>query len=150
MNDLYRYIYALAPWAIICVALSACVPSIVNIRDAPVKANGPNITDEDVKQAVIRAGQSLGWTMQNETPRRLVASQTVSDKTAVVAVDYNTKTYSINYRDSTNLGYEWGAIRDYGGTITNPSTGQGLINKKYNEWVKKLDAAIQVEISQLR
>jgi hypothetical protein len=145
----YRYIYALAQCAIICVGLAACVPSIVNIQDAPVKAR-PNITDEDVKQAVMRAGQSLGWTMQSETPRRLVASQTVSDKTAVVSVDYNSKTYSISYRDSTNLGYKWGAIRDYGGTITNPSTGQGLINKKYNDWVKKLEAAIQVEISQLR
>lgn len=48
----------------------------------------------------MRAGQSLGWTMRSETPRSLVGNLTVRDKTAVAAIDYKTKTYGINYRDS--------------------------------------------------
>lgn len=150
MSKSYRCIHTLVLCVTIGVALTACVPSIVNIFDAPVKATGPNITEEDIKQGVIRAGQSLGWSIRSEAPRTLVASLSVRDKTAVVAINYNIKTYSIAYRDSTNLGYKWGAISDYGGTITNLSTGQGRINKRYNDWVKELDAAIQIEISHLR
>jgi hypothetical protein len=133
------------------IGLSGCgEPRIVNISDAPVISAASSTTDDDVKQAIVHAGEGLGWTMRTEARYKLIGTLTVRDQTAIVAIDYNTKTYSINYRDSTNLGYVWKPFSDYGGTITNVSTSQGQIHKNYNDWIKKLDAAIRLEISNLR
>ena len=49
---------------------------------------------------------------------------------AKVDINYNTKTYSITYKDSSDL--------DYDGT---------KIHKNYNGWIQNLDNAIKVQLS---
>lgn len=150
MMQLHRDVHMLARCLVIAITLAGCAaPRIVNIVDAPLKASRLDVTDDEVKQAIVRAGEALGWTMRVETLRKLVGVLTVRDETASVAIDYNTKMYSIKYRDSTNLGYKWKPISDYGGTIAISGTEQGEIQKQYNDWVKKLDAAIKQEIARI-
>jgi hypothetical protein len=51
---------------------------------------------------------------------------------AVVDVNYTPQTYSITYKDSSNLGYD----------------GQS-IHKNYNGWVQNLDKAIRAQLGAL-
>ena len=48
---------------------------------------------------------------------------------AVVDIQFDSKTYSIKYKDSTNLDY----------------TGNS-IHKNYNGWIENLDNAIRVQL----
>lgn len=142
--------HVLARSLTIVIAIAGCAgPRIVNIVDAPVKVQQSEITEEDVKKAIVQAGEGLGWTMRSESLRKLVGMLTVRDQSAIVAIDYDTKGYSIRYRDSTNLGYRWKPVSDYGGTIVLSGTDQGEIHKNYNDWVRKLDAAIKLELSRM-
>ena len=103
-----------------------------NVDSAPVVTATPNYSLEDVRRAIFRAGTSKGWRMENVGPNRIIGSITVRDASAQVAIDYDRRNYSINYRDSSNLKYDNGTIR--GG---------------YNRWINNLDQEIRTEISGL-
>ena len=52
--------------------------------------------------------------------------------TAIVDITYDTRTYSIKYKDSTNLGYD----------------GRN-IHSNYNGWIENLDKGIQTQLVNL-
>ncbi len=49
---------------------------------------------------------------------------------AVVDIEHDTRSYSIKYRDSTNL-----------------NAGDGMIHSNYNGWIQNLEKAIRVQTS---
>ncbi len=51
---------------------------------------------------------------------------------AVIDLEHDTKSYSIKYRDSTNLNAK-----------------DGMIHRNYNSWVQNLDKAIRAELTAL-
>jgi len=49
---------------------------IQNVSDAPVTtASGKNLSNEQVRAAIIRAGGSLGWNMTDAGPGMLVGTR---------------------------------------------------------------------------
>ena len=96
---------------------------VLNIVEAPV---GVARSAQQVEQAIISAGNSLGWQMRPSGPGRIEGTLLLRDHRAVVDIDYSPKTYSIRYKDSSNLNHE-------GGTI----------HKNYNGWIENLDRAIR-------
>jgi hypothetical protein len=104
---------------------------IYNVSAAPVVANKA-VSMDDVQKAIIRAGASLGWQMKPVEPGLIVGTLTLRTHMAMVNVKYDTKTYSITYKDSSNLDY----------------TGDS-IHKNYNGWVTNLDRGIQSQLSNL-
>jgi hypothetical protein len=104
---------------------------IYNVSAAPVVANKA-VSMDDVQKAIIRAGASLGWQMKPVEPGLIVGTLTLRTHMAMVNVKYDAKTYSITYKDSSNLDY----------------TGDS-IHKNYNGWVTNLDRGIQSQLSNL-
>lgn len=104
---------------------------IYNVSAAPVVANKA-VSMDDVQKAIVRAGVGLGWQMKPVEPGLIVGTLHLRSHMAMVDIKYNTKTYNITYRDSSNLDY----------------TGDS-IHKNYNGWIQNLDRGIQAQLSNL-
>ena len=116
--------------------LTACAtPTPVrNVSDAPVRTDKASVTQENVRNAIKRAGAGLGWVMLDDGPGQMTGTLHLRTHTAVVDITYNTSTYSIQYKSSTNLDY---------------NAEKGTIHRAYNGWIKNLDTAIQRELAAL-
>ena len=116
------------------VALTACTSAPV--RDvtgaAVVTGTGKPATTEQVRAAIVGAGTRLGWEMTPSDPGLVTGRLALRGHTAVVAVNYTARDYSITYKDSTNLDY-----RD------------GQIHKNYNGWIENLDRDIRANLLSL-
>lgn len=104
---------------------------VYNVQGAPI-ASSKAVALQDVESAIRRAGASLGWQIIPRAPGRAEGILVLRDHRAVVDIAYDTKTYSIQYKDSSNLGYD--------GTT---------IHGNYNGWVQNLDKAIRMQLSVL-
>ena len=105
---------------------------IYSVVDAPLAASKPNPSMDDISKAIVRAGTGLGWQMTPDRPGHVAGRLALRNHVAVVDVDYTPQTYSIKYRDSTNL--------DYNGTS---------IHRNYNGWIQNLDKAIRAQLAAL-
>jgi hypothetical protein len=114
--------------------LGACrTAPIYNVNEAPVPVVAQKqATMNDVKGAILRAGARLGWQMTEAGPGVVNARIALRTHTASADVKYTTKSYSIVYRDSTNL-----------------DATSGTIHKNYNGWVENLDREIRVELMRI-
>jgi len=112
------------------VVLAGCRSApILEVVAAPVVTTKP-VTMEAVQNAIVVAGNGLGWKMEPLNPGTITGILDLRTHRAVVEVTYDTKTYNIKYKDSSNL--------DYNGTS---------IHKNYNGWVENLDKAIRVQLA---
>ena len=113
--------------------LAACTTKpIYTVTEAPVQANKPNPSLEEVGKAIVRAGATLGWQMTPDRPGHVLGRLALRDHVAAVDIDYNERTYNIKYKESTNL--------NYGGT---------MIHRNYNGWIQNLDKAIRAQLATL-
>ena len=122
---------------LILIALAAVVAA--GCRSAPIHDLGPTsiagrATEKQVQEAIIRAGAAQGWTMKAEAPGLITGTLYIRSHTAVVSIPYTRNSFSIRYKDSTNLDYN-GAAR--------------TIHENYNEWVQRLNSGIVSQLSLL-
>lgn len=113
------------------VAVTGCRggAEIYNIKDAPINtASGGTPSVEDVQKAIITAGTGLNWSMAVVKPGHIVGTLNVRSHQAVVDIMYNSKTYSITYKDSTNLKY---------------NADKQTIHENYRSWIQNLDNNIR-------
>jgi hypothetical protein len=113
-------------------ALAACtaVP-IYNVKGSPiVTASGKPPSMQQVQGAIVQAGTQLGWQISNTKPGKMTGRLNLRTHQAVVDIDYDTKQYSITYRDSVDLGAK-----------------DGTIHKNYNSWVQNLDNRIRTQFN---
>ncbi len=117
--------------ACVVLLLAGCTSRpIMNVTDQPVvTAAGKPLTADQVKGAVLAAGTGLGWVMTPVSPGLVNGRLLLRDHVAVVDVRYTATTYSITYKDSTNLNY-----RD------------GQIHRNYNGWIENLDRDIRASL----
>lgn len=130
--------------------LAGCMPkaTVENIRHAPVAAGVDGISERAVAEAIQRGGARTGWILAVDGKNRYLAVRREGRRKAEVAIEYNTHQYGIRYRDSQGFDHHWRPVADYGGAIINNERGR--IHPAYNEWVRKLDAAIQAELGAAR
>jgi hypothetical protein len=107
------------------------IAPVYDVQQAPVVSARP-ATMADVERAIRVAGASLGWQMVARGPGAMEGTLVLREHRAVVDIKYDTKTYSIKYKDSSNLQYD--------GTS---------IHKNYNGWVQNLDKAIRSSLGTL-
>ena len=120
-------------FSLVLAFVAACTSRpIMNINDAPVVTSGKAATAQDVERSIVRAGSSLGWVMSPVRPGLVSGRLDLRTHIAVVEVPYDTKSYSIRYKDSTNLNAEGGNI-----------------HKNYNGWIENLDRNIRAELLRL-
>jgi len=115
----------------VALLLAGCTTRpILNVTDQPVVTSaGKPVSADQVRNAIVKAGNSLGWVMTPVSPGLVNGRLALRDHLAVVDVRYTATTYSITYKDSTNLNY-----RD------------GQIHKNYNGWIENLDRDIRNEL----
>ncbi|ADD75714.1 putative small lipoprotein YifL [Pantoea sp. PA1] len=87
-------------------------------------------TQDQVKNAILRAGVQRQWMMTQVAPGEIKARQQVRDHMAEVRINYSSTGYDIVYDHSTNL-----------------LASGGQIHKTYNRWVENLDKDIQANLS---
>lgn len=105
---------------------------IYNVQNAPITtATGKGVTLDQVTKAIIEAGTERKWTMAVVKPGLIVGTLNVRSHQAVVDIAYNTKSYSITYKDSTNLKY---------------NAEQKTIHENYRSWIQYLDNAIKTRL----
>jgi len=103
---------------------------IMNVTDQPVvSAAGKQLTEDQVRSSIVSAGIALGWVMTPVSPGLVSGRLSLRDHVAVVDVRYTAKTYSIAYKDSTNLDYR-----------------NGQIHRNYNGWIENLNRDIRNEM----
>lgn len=129
MNKVSRVLVVCALAAV--VAACRAVP-VNNVTDTPLAASSAKTQVSDVSEVIRRAGASLGWQMKEVAPGYIVATLALRTHVAVVDVRFDADSYSISYKDSTNLKY-------------NGST----IHSNYNGWVENLSNAIKAQSSTL-
>ena len=114
--------------------LGACriAPTVYQVQNAGVSTNIPNITKDDVRKAIMRAGSGLGWQIRDDGPNAMIGTLVLRTHTAVVDIPYSSTHYSVTYKDSTNL--------DYNGTS---------IHSNYNGWIQNLQKAINTQLNTL-
>jgi hypothetical protein len=104
---------------------------LYNVQSSPVSGTKA-VSMDDVEMAIKRAGAGLGWQIVPKGPGKAEGTLVLRDHRAVVDITYDTKTYSIIYKDSSNLQYD-------GSTI----------HSNYNGWIQNLDKAIRTQLSLL-
>lgn len=103
---------------------------IYNVKDAPVNVPaGQQATLASVEQAIVRAGNGLGWQMKVEKPGLVTGTLNLRTHTAVVDIPFTATSYSILYRSSVNLNQQGDQI-----------------HSNYNGWVQNLDQAIRRQL----
>lgn len=120
--------------AVVTLALAGCPQQAVvyNVENAAVVANVNNVSADTVRKAIIRAGSGLGWSITDVEPGLLSGTLHLRSHVAKVDIPYSDKSYSIIYKDSTNLRYD--------GT---------KIHSNYNGWIQNLEKAIRVQLTTL-
>ena len=110
--------------------VAACTSRpIMNVNDAPVVTSGKAATPQDVERAIVRAGNQLGWVMTPVRPGLVSGRLDLRTHIAVVDVPYDAKSYSIKYKDSTNLNMDGANI-----------------HKNYNGWIENLNRDIRANL----
>jgi hypothetical protein len=120
--------------AVCLFVLSGCGRSapIYNVESSPLNAP-ESATMVQIEQAIVRAGNGLGWEIKPEGPGQATGTLKLRTHVAIVNITYDTKSFSIQYRDSVNLNYS-----------------NGWIHPNYSSWVHNLEKAIRQEAEQIK
>ena len=113
-----------------------CAPLalVQNVEKQPVSTNRAASLDE-IGNAIVRAGVSLNMQMQKVRPGIINATYIPiggRGASAVMEIKYDTKQYSITYKDSQGLKYDGSQI-----------------HRNYNNWVQNLDNRIRAQLTTL-
>ena len=114
------------------LALGSCRSAPVYNVSSATMATSPNATQEQVADVIKRTGISKGWQMIDKGPSEIEGRLNLRSHLAVVSITFDTKQFSIFYKDSSDLKYD--------GTT---------IHKNYNGWVQNLEQAILAQTSGL-
>ncbi len=101
---------------------------IHNVKDAPITASETR-SMEDIRDAIVLAGNGLGWTMRPLAPGHVEGTLNLRSHMARVDVLYDRSSYDILYKDSSNLDHDGGNI-----------------HSNYNGWIQNLSRAIDNQL----
>ncbi|HKY72138.1 MAG TPA: hypothetical protein VJL88_09480 [Nitrospira sp.] len=124
--------------AVVCLVLIGMIGcrgggQVYQVKDAPIQtASGKALSMDEVRKEIIAAGVAAGWQMAVVKPGDIVGTLNIRSHQAVVSIPYTTKTYSILYKDSTNLKYDEKAQ---------------TIHENYAGWIQRLDGAIRSRLT---
>lgn len=114
------------------IAVASCRTSPIYNVQSSTMSTSTSATLADVTRTIKQAGAGLGWQMMEKGPGHIEGKLLLRKHMALVDIQFDTKTFSIMYLDSSNL--------DYNGT---------LIHSNYNGWIQNLERAILAQTSAL-
>lgn len=105
---------------------------VKDIQRTPVPAQGASL--KEVGKAIKVAGAGLGWVMKESSPGLMTGTLHLRDHMAQVEIPYSRSSYSIRYKDSSNLKY---------------NATDKTIHSNYVGWIQNLNNAIRVQLSMI-
>jgi hypothetical protein len=115
------------------VGLNGCrTAPIQDVPSTPVPTS--TATMESVEKAIMTAGYGLGWSMKRVRPGLIEGTLLLRKHRAVVEIPYSASSYSISYKDSSELNY---------------SPTNRTIHSNYNGWIQNLDNAIRGQLAMI-
>ena len=102
------------------------------LMNVPSQEVAAKKTNEDVFNAIKRAGVGLGWIINKTSDNTATGTLNLRSHQAVIAIKYSQKDYSIDYQASTDLDY---------------NQEENTIHSNYNGWIQNLNNAIKVQLS---
>lgn len=120
---------------VVCLALVAMVAcraggQVYEVKDAPIESAKP-LTLDQVQKAIIDAGIKQTWIMTPIKPGEMLGEFNIQSHQIHVTIPYTTKTYSILYKDSSNLRYD---------------PVKRTIHVNYAKWIERLDNEIKARL----
>lgn len=100
---------------------------------SPIPQVSAKMTDEKIRNAIVRGGSSIGWRVIPEDGRSLVATLDKGKTMLAMDITFTQKEYSLKYRNSINLKAE-----------------DGKIHSSYLRWVRNLQRAIDMELARIQ
>lgn len=132
MNGKLLRLFAALAVVFLLTAFGAGAP-IYNVTASSIPPN-PLATLENIEKAVIRAGMQLGWQIAPQGLGKAEGVLVLRTHRAVVDITYDTKSFSITYKDSVNLDYK---------------AQDRTIHSNYNGWIQNLEKAIRIQTTVL-
>lgn len=106
---------------------------VYNVVSSPIPQNS-EATMANIQKAILRAGLTLGWQVAAKEPGKLEAVLILRTHRAVVDITHDTKTFSITYKDSTNISYD---------------AERKTVHSNYNGWIQNLEKGIRIQVQTL-
>lgn len=106
----------------------ARVQPVYNVPDTAVDVSSDNGAEE-IRKAILAGAQAKGWRVEEVGPGHMIARVAVRTHTATVDIYYDNDSYSIQYRDSSDLMYDGSNI-----------------HRNYNKWIIYLDEQIRFNL----
>jgi hypothetical protein len=116
---------------LLAASLGGCVsmePRVYDVRSAPLPLLQAPVRLDQIADAIMRAGASLGWQMRRTGAHDMTGILDVYHAEAVVSVHFTTHSYTIRYRRSRHL-----------------HAAAGRIEPRYNVWIKSLSQQIEFQ-----
>ena len=108
--------------SVLLASLTAC-KTTVPVRDFNnnlVPTTNQTLTQSDVAKAILKACVQLGWQCQKLESGKIAGQLNIRSHQLMVDINYNAKTYDIQYKDSVNLKYNGKKIhRQYVNWVNN-------------------------------
>ena len=125
-----RIVFAVVVSAALLLGAGCATKGIYNVSNAPV-ATAPRRIRRRMRSSRPSSAPApaLGWSMKEAGPGKIIGTLNLRTHMAAVDVTYDTKAYSIQDKDSSNLNYD--------GTS---------IHNNYNGWVQNLDKGIRTQL----
>ena len=106
------------------IILAGCSAKVYNVESKKITQKVDTLK---VKDVILNAGLSLGWSMNEVDNNTITASILLRGHSAIVIINYTDTSYSINLKKANNLNY---------------NKEDNSIHKNYNGWIKNLEHTI--------
>ena len=114
------------------LSLSGCASDSNMMNVQTMYTASGKASPESVTQAILNACGANGWKPSIAGPGRIIAFRHSGGHAAKVDISYTSESFTIQYLDSDNMGYDGKHISDL-----------------YNQWVDELRSAIKSRLMQL-
>lgn len=119
---------------VVLLLMTGCRTSTVyNVIEHPAQVK-TNVSEDKEFKAIKIAGVGLDWQVRKVKPGLAEAQLYIRDHMALVEIPYSKESFSIKYKNSSNLKYD---------------AAKGTIHSNYNGWVQNLRNAIALQLSSL-
>lgn len=146
---------SLLVWFSVLILLTGCrtLLPVKNVIESPFGVDEGNLSLKQVGKQIRLAASKRGWEIRTVDEGHYIGTLNIRAHTAVVDIEFDLKSFSITYRNSTNL-----RAKCRGGTTKNVSTSlspkskcQGVvyIHPNYNQWIRNLEIDIRIRLVNL-
>lgn len=142
MEPMRKAVRTLLVVAIALGTLGACerLRPIYQVHSESIPVTASARTLDSVEKTIMTAGAAQGWLLKSMQPGLLQGTMRRGKHSAVVRIEFDTRTFSIlyadSYRMSQGIGFE-----------DTRYEGQRVIHKRYNKYVRDLERQIQAQFA---